>query len=503
MLENEYKTELRSITKNAGITAFGIFFMNALAFVCNAIITRTLGAESYGLFVLATRIIDFVAVVSTLGFANTIIRFVSFYVGKNDFARAKGTILYSAGVLFLISILIAAALFFLSNIISVNLFSRKDLSPLLRILIISLPFSVTGTAILSSMVGFKLIKQHVTLVNVISPLFYLLMLSLIFLMGYRLMGLIYVHAFTAVLMFILAAIVIRKKFLAHHKSVTPIAEKMKLWSFSWPLFLNQLFQKAVQFMPIFILGLYLSNSDIGIYNISFRIALMVSILLNAFSLIFSPTISGLFAQKNIALISQLYKTTTKWVFTFSLMIFSVIVLFGGPLLSIFGNEFQHGVLVLLIISFGEMVSASCGLVGNMIVMSGRPRVAFINSFITFLLILLLCFILVPKYGIIGAAISYSISIALVNILRVIEIYFFEKVHPFKISFLKPVVSAILGFAMIEILKGVFSINMYVEMLAGSILFVLIFGLVTWLFRLDDEDQYMLGVIFKRYRKLDK
>ena len=500
MLENEYKTELRSITKNAGITAFGIFFMNVLAFGSNAIITRTLGAETYGLFILATKTLDFIIVVSSLGFSPTIVRFVSFYIGKKDYPRAKGTLLYSFGTLVLVSLLIAIALFFMSEFIAVSLFKRNDLAPLFRILISSLPFAVTAGVFFSTMTGLKLIKQQVLIANVINPLFYLIMFSVLFLMGYRLLGLIWVQVITTILTFFISLWVVYKKFLAKHKKEKPIFERKKHWSFSTPLFFNQLFQKAVQFSPVFIMGLYLTNSDIGIFNISFRIALMVSILMSAFRLIFAPTISGLFARKNKTLIAQLYKTTTKWIFTFSLMIFSVIILFGDSLLSIFGNDFRKGTMVLLILASGELVSASVGLVGNMMVMSGRPKTALINSAFTFSLLLVLCVTLIPQYGIIGAAISYSISIAVVNILRVIEIYFFEKIHPFKPGFLKPILATLLAFAIIEIFKISFDLNMYIEMIAGSVLFLIIFMLAIWLFRLDSEDKYILGIIFRRFKK---
>ena len=171
LLESEYKTELRNITKNAGITAFGILTMNVLAFVSNVIITRTLGAEEYGLFVLATKTLDFIIVVSSLGFLPTIVRFVSFYIGKKDFPRAKGTVLYSFAALALFSLIISIALFFLSEIIAVHLFKRNDLAPLFRILVISLPFSVTAGVLFSTMTGLRLIKQQVLIANVINPIF--------------------------------------------------------------------------------------------------------------------------------------------------------------------------------------------------------------------------------------------------------------------------------------------------------------------------------------------
>jgi len=499
LLGNEYKTELRSITKNAGITAFGIFFMNALAFVTNAIITRTLGAEPYGLFVLATKIIDFIAIVSTLGYTATIVKYISHYQGKGDYARAKGTIVYTSGILFLITFFTSILLFLLSKFISTSIFNREDLILPFKILLISLPFTVSGGAMLSSLIGLKLIKQNVLISKILQPLSYLALTALCFLFGYKLLGLITVQVVTGIFIFILSLLLIYKKFLVHHKTEKPIIEKKTLWSFSWPMFFNQLFLKATNFAPVFIMGLYLTTSDIGIFNIGFRIALMVSILLTAFRLIFAPTISGLFAQKNTKLIAQLYQTTTKWIFTFSLFVFGFIFLFGGSLLSIFGEEFSTGLNVLLILAVGELVSAGAGLGGNIIVMSGRPKVALTNSGLSLILILALCFKLIPEYGIIGAAIAYGSTIIMVNILRISEVYYFEKMQPFKLSYLKPIFAAAISYVLVDLLISALDINIYMELIIGAFVLLLIYGSLILLFKLDNEDRYILDSIFKRFR----
>jgi len=124
LLNPEYKSELRNIAVNAGIGAFGIIFLNLMAFINNAIITRTLGADDYGLFVLATNILYFISVLSQLGFGGTIIRFVSYYTGKGTSGKVKGTILYGTKVLLFASLFVAVISIALSPIISQNIFDR-------------------------------------------------------------------------------------------------------------------------------------------------------------------------------------------------------------------------------------------------------------------------------------------------------------------------------------------------------------------------------------------
>lgn len=97
MSKVENSNQLTWITQNAGISMAGILFMNMMAFVNNVIITRNLSIDQYGLFVLATNVLGFLSLFPKLGFENTILRFVSFYIGKGLNEKAKGTALFLSG----------------------------------------------------------------------------------------------------------------------------------------------------------------------------------------------------------------------------------------------------------------------------------------------------------------------------------------------------------------------------------------------------------------------
>ena len=118
----DYKSELKNIVINAGIGAFGIVFLNIMAFVNNAIINRTLGADDYGLFVLATNILYFISIISQLGFGSTIMRYVSYYTGQGSREKTKGTILYGIKILFIVSLIIAIIAIVISPFISQDIF---------------------------------------------------------------------------------------------------------------------------------------------------------------------------------------------------------------------------------------------------------------------------------------------------------------------------------------------------------------------------------------------
>jgi O-antigen/teichoic acid export membrane protein len=74
-------------------------------------------------------------------------------------------------------------------------------------------------------------------------------------------------------------------------------------------------------------------------------------------------------------------------------------------------------------------------------MSGHPKVNLIDSILTLILNVVLDLLLIPRLGIMGAAIGSSIAIGLVNILRTIQVYWILHIWAYDWRFLKPVAAA--------------------------------------------------------------
>lgn len=495
-----YQNELKSITKNAGITAVGLVVMNVMSFVNNAIITRTVGADEYGLYVLATRILEFLIMIAALGLNQSSIRFISMYAGQNEPQRVKGTIYYTGKVTVGASLIFALATLLLGSYISNEFFERPELAYYLKILMIALPFGVFMNWALHSFIGLKQVKYQVLLANIATPLLFFGLISGTFLLGYRLEGLIRVYIINLVVIALAGWIIIRKTYFKKVARIVPEIDKRKLWDYNIPVYVAHFANTAFRFSPIFIMGYFLDNEEIGIFNVSYKVGGLVMLSMTAFGMIFMPTISGLFAQRDKATISGIFKTVTKWIFTFSLVIVALVTAYHETILSIFGEVFTTGSTVLMVIMAGELINASTGLSGTTILMSGRSKVVLVNALAQLAVIVALAWWLTPVYGSVGTAIAYAVSLLLLNVARVIELYRFEKIHPYKLSLVKPLIAAVISFLPVYFLNGLIEMNAYIEMVAGAILFGLIFILVTLLLRLDRDDRYILEVILAQLKK---
>ena len=222
--------------------------------------------------------------------------------------------------------------------------------------------------------------------------------------------------------------------------------------------------------------------------------------LSAFNMIFAPTISKLYGRNEKETLEKLFKTVTKWVFTLSFAVFLAIVLFAKPILSIFGQGFVIGAFALLILSFARLIDAGVGSVGYIIMMTGRPKINLFNSSLLCIITVIMNLLLIPKYGIIGAAIGTAFSIAIINILRLLEVYFFERIHPYQKSFIKPLASGILAASIVYCLGQFFPYdhNIFLSFAFG-ILFLGLYILFLRFFVLDDADRYILTLVGRRLK----
>jgi hypothetical protein len=103
----------------------------------------------------------------------------------------------------------------------------------------------------------------------------------------------------------------------------------------------------------------------------------------------------------------------------------------------------------------------------------------------------------------GAAISYAITILLINVLRIIELYYFEKIQPFKLSIVKPLFAGTLIYLIVFFAMQQFKTGLYLELIMGSIVYISLFLAMVWMLRLDNEDKYLIEIFIGRIKKQKK
>jgi O-antigen/teichoic acid export membrane protein len=105
----------------------------------------------------------------SLGLPNGLLRYISFYRGKNETKKIQSILRFSLNLLFFVSFLGAALLFYFSNIISINIFHNSGLIPFLQAFAIFIPIYVFASLIHVITIAYEKIGWYSFIGNILSP----------------------------------------------------------------------------------------------------------------------------------------------------------------------------------------------------------------------------------------------------------------------------------------------------------------------------------------------
>lgn len=490
-------SDVLKLAKGAGVAGFGEVLFKVLTPILAIASTRVLGAEIFGTLTLVVTVVQIAMMLSLAGLHNGVLRYVAYYKSRNDLSRVKGTVVLSLGVTFGISSVIAIVLFFSSHLIAVSVYNDPNMVAPLQFFVVFLPVLVVARVLASCLQSFGLIRWQVSITKVIRPLLEVVLLLSLFVIGLGLKGAIAAKIIAAVVALSLSySVFIRNSRVFRH---TAVFETRELLAFSVPLFLESIMVVMLSQVNMLILGYLAESTVVGIYKILVVIATSITLPLLAFRVILAPMIADYDGRKDCEGLQKTFKLGARWTFWVGFPIFLVIILFPKQILMIFGAEFVIGVSGLVILCLGRLVDISVGAVGIVLRMTGHSKVVLINSVLLGVLSLVLSFVLVPRYGLVGAALASAFSVTLTNVIKLAQVYYFLKISPYDLKFLKPLLSGVLSFVSIRAVSQVWLINSFLEMFVllagfGILYIVILVGL-----RLGDEDKAILSTTWSRLK----
>jgi len=492
--DNSRISHLSVIARKSLWTSGGGIMSQVFTPVISVVSTRLLGVELYGVFNLLTSWGNLLADFARLGSSDTLLRFIPKYnaTDKNHMiSRAVSFTLISSVS---ISLLFTIAVFISSSFVSELLFRTGEYSSFIMMYSPTIVFTTMYIVFISVLHAYKEQKYVVFARDILANVSKLLTLILFAFLGLRLSAALFSNLARDLTILFLCLYFINKY---HGNALKNIKEKYEdtkeFTKYSLTLFGSNLFNKYTMRLDIILLGFFRIAYDVGLYSVALKIQPFIYMFSSSMALIFSPIVVELFEKKDINNLGFIYKRVTKWTALVSTPIVLVIVIFSENILRIFGNDFLPASGALIILSAGSLFADMFGLSGQVINMIGKPMVNLINSIVLTVIMILSFVILIPAYGIAGAAISYSIGLFVINVLRIIQVYKFINIHPFSMSLLKVAASALLTFFSVYYLKmfldGVISNQFF--WIAEVIFCLALYFAATLVFRYDKYDKEIL------------
>jgi len=168
-------------------------------------------------------------------------------------------------------------------------------------------------------------------------------------------------------------------------------------------------------------GVIAGAAAAGVYGAASRFIAAGMIVDAALRVVVSPMFSRLQNRGDQTELVELYRTATVWLVLFSTPVFLLLAVFAPVALSVVGPAFTAGEGVLAIMCAGALATLFAGNVHSVLLMSGRSGLAALNKLIVVIVTLALIVALTPAWGIVGAAIAWTVGSLLDAALAVIEV----------------------------------------------------------------------------------
>lgn len=399
--------------------AFGAVF----TFLFNLVLSNTIGDERIGVFFIFVVVTSIFATISRFGFEHSVMRFGSISFYNKNHAELEGLFRRTMIWVLVISSLMAALIMLVYGLVDFgNTFGA--LKPFLPWLIICIPpvailpifnsfFCCVGKSGKAAMVQ-----------SFLPPALYFTGAMILLWWGAVLLYNIVILYVLSMIISVLCGLLIWKSSVPSKLSRKPNFDNSLLLKTSAPLLLVSGAGLIMSWADTVVLGFFESPGLIGVYGISLRIALLSSFVLVAVNSVVAPRFSVLFRLGKLVEIRILAQKSAICGALLVLPLLLICLFFPRDILSLFGHNFDTGANCLQILAIGQFYNVAVGTLGNILIASGNEKFMQKIVITSAALNVLGNVLLIPPLGILGAAISTTVSMILLNswmLVRVIKL----------------------------------------------------------------------------------
>jgi len=488
----------KQVVNLSGIVFFFSILTAGLSFFIRFYFARTLGTDMYGLFFAGIAFVSFILLFTDLGTSATLMRFIAEFTIKKQFKKLKQLISIMVIFLFSTSVIVGLVVYFLADYLAINFFHSPGSVLFIKLLAVLLFFLTIERFFKYVFLGFKK-PYYFSISNFVKSLLIILFAFFFFMQSPSPITAIYAYLLAHLIVFIGSLILTRYLF--------PKFKKYNTW---WE---NKLFKRVIIFgMSLFLIlisNLIITNTDtlmltyfrslaeVGFYQAALPTSELLKILPTAITFVLTPLAASLFVQKKRKDIKQLYELVQNYMFIFIIPIGFLFMFFAPLVLRVsFGAAYENGGIALTILTIANLFMNIALINNSFFYALEKPQLITKFFFLAVIINLILNFILIPLYGIIGAASATAISYLFILVSSSRAIGKYDIRLPY-MKWLLGLIAGILFVGAMYLIKKALIINLwYVEAFIVLCAGLIVYLILLFLFRLisKKEIRYVLALV---------
>ncbi len=463
------------------------------------------GATALGLYFLAWSAIDISSKFGLWGMDKSMIRDITRF-GKETSPQAHQKILsimyFNVRVSLLLSIVAATGIFFLSSWVAETVFRDPQLTVPMQILSFAIPFIVLTQVLIATTKALRLMQYEVLVRQGIEPL--VLLLGAVSLLPFSLgaVGLVTAHIFASFIAAVSAMVVVFRKYryLGWHPKPLDDAMKKDIFKYTSPIAAMDFLNLLVARTDIFLVGVLLNSTSAGLYGIAVEIISVIKRVRQGFEPIFSPIVSELFYNREKERLKRNYVLVTRWLMAGSFLPVIAILLFPGQILAFFNIQSTQAAHALMVLAFAHGLFGTFSAAESLLVMTGKTLLNASLGMLMLVVNVVIAFLLIPKFGLVGAALGTLAAFAIVSVGRLYHGY--KQIHllPFSTSLFWPLVTAVVTSGIFYFFKNWVQINSIVETISVFIVMIILYAIIYFLGASEPEEKHLITNVKHKFRK---
>lgn len=487
-----------------------LFFSSTIfALACNyffkLFVARELGARLIGWNALGMGVYSIAKLAGQMGLPGSAVRFVSAYRSTKDFERLRGFFWRGLGWSLAGAGLFCTGICLLRHWLALHLFHEPAMASYLPLYALLVPFGIASSFLGGSLRSFRKASRPAVITNFISLPMIIALSTVGFWLGFTLYAYVFAQLVGEVVTLVLISIdLFKTSGGALRPTEYPLMKIDKtVRGFALSFMGIGLIDLAANHADRLVIGYFLDAKQVGVYAIATSAGILVPMILQAVNSVFSPMVSSLHSQNKHQLLAHLYQMVTKWTLALALPLMLVLVFFATPFLGLLGPDFRSGSLILIVIAVAEIVDCAVGSVGVLLVMSGNEKRYIRTQAVLAPLILGLKLVLIPRFGLLGAAMGAGFGIAASNLGNLWQVNKHLGMQPLNRSYLRllgPAAAALLSVLMARFLaaRTVFPPAAAILLALASTYAVF---LISAAYSLNQEERGLARIAWQRTRSL--
>lgn len=380
-----------------------------LSFLVGVILARELGPSGYGVYALVISTTALLTVPTEFGLPSLVTREVAAAQAREDWGRIRGILRWANTVVAVTSAALLGAVLTFLLVRSAGDGDGASYAGTLVWGVLLIPLVALGNLRGATLRGLRQVVRGQLPELLLRPgVFVLLLAGATLVLGRSLdpAGAMVLNVAATATAFLIGAVMLLRAIPEQCRGVASVTTPRAWAASAFPLALTEGARYMQTHLLVLVVGWLATESDVGRFRVAAQTAILVALPVSLLNVVVAPFLSRLHSQGDRARLQQVVGYAAAAMFGGALLIFAGFAVLGGPILrASFGAGFGAAYGALVILCFGQLMSASLGPNATLLNMTGNERAVTRAFVLSLVLSASLSLALIPGLGIEGAAVA--------------------------------------------------------------------------------------------------